>query len=83
MDDLGLALDDHTTLPMLREVLDQAEWPDEVTLAEWVSEDAVDNLKFVDCTPRPLAVAEVEARLRDDRTVAEVLTEPMTSTHLP
>lgn len=50
VDDLGLALDDHATLPMLREVLDQA---------------------------------EVEARLRDDRTVAEVLTEPMTSTHLP
>jgi hypothetical protein len=50
-----------------------------VSLAEWVSDDAIANLKFSDCLPRPLAIREVESRLRDDTTVRLVMEGPINS----
>jgi hypothetical protein len=48
-------------------------------LAEWVSDEAVSSMKFSDCLPSPLAVREVEARLRDDATVQLVIDEPVST----
>lgn len=81
LDDVSIALDERVTGTMVSEALEGADWPGDVTVADWVSDDAIENLKFADCLPRPLAVAEVEARLRDDRTVAMVLAEPVLTFH--
>ena len=81
IDDLGIALDEGSDGGMVADALAAAAWPDGVTLADWISDDAIRHLKFADCIPRPLALAEIEARLRDDRTVASVLTLPVVTAH--
>lgn len=81
IDDLGIALDEGSDGRQVADALAATAWPDGVTLADWISDDAIRHLKFADCIPRPLALAEIEARLRDDRTVASVLTLPVVASH--
>lgn len=81
LDAMSIAVDPGVNGGMVSARLRSAQWPGEVTLADWISDHALENLKFVDCIPRPLAVAEIEARLRDDRTVARVRAEPVTTAH--
>jgi ATP-dependent Lhr-like helicase len=72
LDDLSIALDPNTDGTAIQALLDIADLQ-LVSLAEWVSDEAISNLKFSDCLPRPLAVREVEARLRDDAAVEQVI----------
>ena len=52
---------------------------DEVSLADWVSDEAVEHLKFSDCLPPALALRTVTERLRDDAALRRALTEARSS----
>jgi hypothetical protein len=71
-DGLSIALDPGTDASAVHEVLDDSSFPD-ITMAGWISDEAIRNLKFSDCVPPALAELEVAERLRDDRSVMSVL----------
>lgn len=48
----------------------------ELSLVDWVSDEAVEQLKFSDCLPDALALRAVTERLRDDASVQQALSEP-------
>lgn len=47
-----------------------------LSLAAWLSDEAIRNLKFSDCLPPELARRVVEDRLRDDESVHAAIVEP-------
>jgi len=76
VDGLSVALDDGTSVADVRRLLGSTEW-DSLSLADWVSKDAVEQLKFSDTLPWHLAITEVTARLRDDASCEQVVREPV------
>ena len=74
VDDRWIALDGGTRVDAVRAALATAD-VSQASLAGWISDEAVADLKFADCLPRRLALSEVEARLRDDATVVRALNE--------
>ena len=76
VDGLSIALDQGATAAAVRNLLDAADW-DALTLADWVSDEAVEQLKFADTLPHELAIAEVTERLRDDASRSAAASEPV------
>ncbi len=81
LDDLAIALDASADLQVLQSATTEAK-AHAVTLAPWITAEAVDGLKFSECLPRARAEALVAARLADFPAVASALAERVTSTHL-
>ncbi len=77
-DGLSIAVDPGVTAADVRAALDAVDWGS-LTLADWVSQDAVEQLKFSDALPTGLALLEVATRLRDDAICGVVLDERISS----
>lgn len=77
-DGLTIDLDAGTSADSVRDALATTDWST-LSLAEWVSSEAIDNLKFADTLPRSLAVAEVTQRLRDDASRDATVALPVNS----
>jgi ATP-dependent Lhr-like helicase len=74
IDALTIALDSGTTLEQLHQaVLDATEKP--IDLTSWVTDEAIDGLKFSECLPRNLATEVITRRLADPDSTARVLRE--------
>jgi ATP-dependent Lhr-like helicase len=77
-DGLSVALDSTVDLARLGDAL-QAVDAGEASLAGWISEEAVENLKFSDCVPPGGLVLEIASRVRDDASVARAISEQRSS----
>jgi hypothetical protein len=75
LDGLSIAVDSTVNLEQLRGLLDEVDI-ESASLAAWVSDEAVESLKFSDCLPSELVAQEISARLRDDWAVITALDEP-------
>jgi ATP-dependent Lhr-like helicase len=76
VEDLWVALDPGTELAPLAAAVRDAP-PEDVDLAPWVAEEAVDGLEFSECLPRDLAVQVITARLADPASVTQARNERM------
>jgi ATP-dependent Lhr-like helicase len=76
IDDLGIALDLGVDGRAVTAAVGPVEVADEA-LTQWVSEEAMQSLKFSECLPRDLAMLVVESRLRVDETVRRAIAEPL------
>ena len=81
IDALSIAVDTGTTSAAIRELISSVPI-EERTLADWVSDEALRQLKFADTLPAALARQEVGVRLRDDAAYIVALGEPMNSASL-
>lgn len=77
-DGLSISLDHGTNVADLQRVLAATNWSS-VDVASWVSQDAIDQLKFSDAIPRELALQEVVSRLRDDESRDAAVSERVIS----
>jgi ATP-dependent Lhr-like helicase len=77
-DGLSISLDPGTNVADLQRVLAATNWSS-VDVASWVSQDAIDQLKFSDAIPRELALQEVVSRLRDDESRDAAVSERVIS----
>lgn len=73
-DDLTVALDPGTTVEQLRQAVSSA-GPEPADLTAWVTDEAVDGLKFSDCLPRSLATTVLARRLADPASTTRALGE--------
>ena len=55
--------------------------PSEIDLAPWVTDAAVDGLKFSECLPFSMAKDVVARRLADPVSVAQAIAERVTAWH--
>jgi hypothetical protein len=74
VDDLNVALDSGTTVEQLGEAISAATL-EPADLASWVTDEAIDGLKFSDCLPRSLATTVLARRLADPASTARALGE--------
>jgi ATP-dependent Lhr-like helicase len=78
LDDLAISLDAEAEIEALRSAL-QGYDPTELALAPWITDDAIDGLKFAECLPHERATALVASRLADPDSVKIVQTERLNS----
>jgi ATP-dependent Lhr-like helicase len=74
IDNLTIALDPATTVEQLGQAISAATL-EPADLAPWVTDEAVDGLKFSDCLPRSLATTVLARRLADPASTARALGE--------
>jgi len=74
VDDLTIALDPGTTVEQLGQAVSAATL-EPADLAAWVTDEAIDGLKFSDCLPRSLATTVLARRLADPESTARALGE--------
>lgn len=77
-DGLSIGVDAGVDLDQLRDCLRSLD-PSTIAMDDWVSADAVDQLKFSECLPQPLALQTLSARLRDESSVRSALAERCSS----
>jgi ATP-dependent Lhr-like helicase len=80
VDDLRVAVDAKTSLDDLKRLL-AGTAPDEIDLAPWVTDEAIDGLKFSECLPLSMAKDVVARRLADPVSVAQAVAERLTAWH--
>jgi ATP-dependent Lhr-like helicase len=80
LDDLTIALDPGTTMDQLGQVI-AAATPEPADMAPWVTDEAIDGLKFSDCLPRSLATTVLARRLADPASTAHALGERIGGWH--
>lgn len=81
-DDLSISLDPNIDVKAIRPLLDAANL-DTLSLAGWLSEETVSQLKFAECLPAALSIQEVEVRLRDDSAAERAIRESTRIAYLP
>jgi len=74
VDDLTIALDPGTRVEQLGQAVSAATL-EPADLAPWVTDEAIDGLKFSDCLPRSLATTVLARRLADPESTARALGE--------
>ncbi|MFV0309065.1 MAG: DEAD/DEAH box helicase [Desertimonas sp.] len=79
-DGLSIALDRNVDAATLRAALAALDVGSH-ELADWLSKDATEHLKFADCLPDRLVEREISTRLRDDNTVANAARARISYTH--
>lgn len=80
IDDLTIALDPGTTAEAVTAELARLS-PADTDIAPWVTDEAIDGLKFSQCLPRTLATEVIARRLDDPQSVATTLEERMITWH--
>lgn len=76
LDGLWIGLDDHSDLATVRRLI-EARSVDDLALADWVSDEAVRELKFAETLPAAMAAWEMAQRLRDDVACVRAIGETM------
>jgi ATP-dependent Lhr-like helicase len=74
IDDLTISLDSTADVTKLRAALAEADH-EQLALAPWITNEAIDGLKFSECIPRQRAVELVARRLADPAAVSIVCRE--------
>ena len=74
IDDLTISLDSTADVTKLRAALAEADL-EQLALAPWITNEAIDGLKFSECIPRQRAVELVARRLADPAAVSIVCRE--------
>lgn len=74
IDDLTISLDSSADVAKLRAALAEADL-EQLVLAPWITDEAIDGLKFSECIPRHRAVELVARRLADPAVISIVCRE--------
>jgi ATP-dependent Lhr-like helicase len=77
VDDLTVAVDAGATVQDLTRLV-RGTAPDSIDLAPWITAEAIEGLKFVECLPAELAGEVVTRRLEDPESAAAAMRERLT-----